>query len=213
MFVHFLEGLVEVLWNLDVLKHPGQFVDVVCWHPYFLSGYMVSQVIYGWWATNRITHIIEKEIRCSSSVSQSSQSTRIIPWATPPCSPRSRCLLRCPGWAGGSGGLCGNAWTRLCSGRTSALTTAKSTHTRNFKRENKTGYYTWSVWHNACLGLNVQFAWNRQNGLYRTVGISSRGLISRSCYPFFFKTIKGDRLFRAFPTLQMTQQNYQAILQ
>lgn len=37
------------------------------------------------------------------------------PWAIPPCSLLSRCLLKCPGWAAVSGGLCGSAWTRLCS--------------------------------------------------------------------------------------------------
>lgn len=47
MFVHFLEGLVEVLRHLDVLKHPGQLVDIVSWHSYFLLGHVTSQ----WWKT------------------------------------------------------------------------------------------------------------------------------------------------------------------
>lgn len=36
MLVHFFKRLVEVLWNLDVLKHPGQFVDIVSWHSHLL---------------------------------------------------------------------------------------------------------------------------------------------------------------------------------
>lgn len=81
--------------------------------------------------------------------------TQILPWATPPCSPRSRCLLRCPGWADGSGGLCGSAWTRLCSGHTSAPTAAKSTqmitdeHVKNKVRPSwgrRPTTLCWSLW-------------------------------------------------------------------
>lgn len=59
-------------------------------------------------------------------------------WATPPCSPRSHCLLKCPGSGAGSGELCGNAWRRLCSGRISAPGAAGGeTDTQSWSKLNK----------------------------------------------------------------------------